>query len=123
MAERVWRSALVYAVIGAYPPAALFGIPAYFALRRHFAPHITNCAIAGAVVASLPWAFLTLVNTPDQAIIDNRTTVINGSKTAFGWLMTAQLLGEIALFGALGGALFWAIAVAGSGAGKVRDGE
>jgi hypothetical protein len=34
--------------------------------------------------------------------------------------MNAQFLGEIALAGAIGGALFWVIAAAGSGAGKVR---
>jgi hypothetical protein len=33
--------------------------------------------------------------------------------------MNAQFLGEIAMVGALGGAFFWAIAAAGSGAGKV----
>lgn len=120
MAERIWRSALVYAVIGAYPPAVVFGVPAYFVLRRHFDAHLFNCALVGAVVATLPWMFLMLVSAPDQASIGNRATVINGSYTAFGWLMNAHFLGEIALAGALGGALFWAIAVAGSTAGKVR---
>jgi hypothetical protein len=120
MAERIWRSALVYGLIGAYPPAVVIGVPAYFALRRHFDPHFINCAWVGALVATLPWMFLTLVSTPDQASIGDRATVINGSYTAFGWLMNAQFLGEIALAGAIGGALFWVIAAAGSGAGKVR---
>jgi hypothetical protein len=120
MTERIWRSALLYGLIGAYPPAVLFGIPAYLALRRHFEARLLNCALVGAVAAMLPWAFLMLVSTPDQASIDNRATVIDGSYTAFGWLINAQFLGEIALFGAFGGALFWAIAAAGSGAGNVR---
>lgn len=119
MADRIWRSAWVYALVGAYPPAVVFGIPAYFALRRHFDPRLINCALVGAVVATMPWLFLTLASTPSQASSDNRATVINGSYTAFGWLMNAQFVGEIAIFGALAGALFWAIVAAGIGAGKV----
>ena len=118
--ERIWRSAVAYGLFGAYPPAIVFGVPAYFALRRRFEPRFTNCAIVGATVAALPWTFLTFVSTPNQASIDNRATVINGSKTVFGWLMEAKFLSGIALCGALGGVLFWVIAAAGSGAGKVR---
>ena len=40
--------------------------------------------------------------------------------TVVEWLRTAQIVGEIALAGAIGGARFWAITAAGSGAGKVR---
>jgi len=119
-AERIWRSALAYGLFGAYPAAVLFGLPAYFTLRRRFDPTLINCSFVGAVVSTLPWAFLSLGNTLDQANIGGRATVINESKTAFGWLMDAQFLGQIALFGAFGGTLFWAIAAAGSGAGKAR---
>lgn len=119
MAERIWRSALIYGLVGAYPPTIVFGLPAYFALRRRFDPSVFNCALVGAVVATLPWMFLVLVSPPDQASIGGRATVINGTYTAFGWLMNAQTLGPIAVAGALSGALFWAIAAAGSGAGKV----
>jgi hypothetical protein len=120
MAERIWRSALIYGLVGAYPQTVVFGVPAYFVFRRHFGPHLINCAGVGAVVATLPWLLLTLVSSPDQASIGNRATIINGSYTAFGWLMNAQFLSWVALAGAIGGALFWAIAAAGSGAGKVR---
>lgn len=119
MTERIWKSALAYGVFGAYPPTIIFGIPAYLVLRKHFKPRLINCAFVGAFVAALPWALLALASTPDQASIDDRATVIDGSKTAFGWLMDAQALAQIALFGALGGFLFWARAIAGSGAEKV----
>jgi len=119
MAERVWRSALVYSLFCAYPPALLFGVPAYFMLRRQFKLRLVNCAIVGGAITALPWAFLSIVSTPDQASIDNRPTVIDGSRTAYGWLTDVEFVGEIALFGAVGGAFFWVVAVAGSSAGKV----
>ncbi len=120
LADRIWRSTVVYGLFGAYPAAIVLGIPAYFLLRRNFDPTLASCALTGAVVAAAPWAFLSMASTPDEASIGGRATVINGSKTAFGWLTEAQFIGRIALLGALAGALFWAIAAAGSGAGKVR---
>ena len=56
---------------------------------------------------------------PFQASIGDHATVIDESYTAFGWLTATQLLGEIALARAVGGALFWVIAAADSGTGKV----
>lgn len=119
LTERIWKSAIVYGVVGAYPPTIIFGIPAYFVLRKHFEPRPMNCAMVGALVAALPWAILTLFSTPDQASIGDRGTVIEGAKTAYGWLMDAQALAQIAFFGALGGCLFWVVAVAGSKSKKV----
>lgn len=119
VSERIWRSALIYAVVGSYPPALVLGVPAYFVLRRRFEPRLINCASAGAAVAALPWLLLTLVSVPSQSSDGGRDTVVDGYYTAYGWLLNAQFLGEIALFGALGGALFWAIAAAGSKAGRV----
>lgn len=121
MPERIWRSALIYAVVGAYPPAAIFGIPAYFFFRGRVEPNVVNCGLVGAVVAALPWVFVAFFSSPDQASIGSRATVIDGSKTTFGWFMDVVSFGEIALIGAFGGALFWVIAAAGSGAGKVRS--
>jgi Holliday junction DNA helicase RuvA len=115
--ERVLRTAWAIATIGAYPATVVLGLPAFFMLRRRFDPKLTNCSLTGAVVAVLPWALLSLLSTPDQASVNGRATVIDGSNTAFGWLMIGQLLGQIALAGAVAGALFWAIAAAGSGAG------
>jgi hypothetical protein len=120
MTERVWRSTLVYGLVGAYPPALVLGVPAYFMLRRHFEPRLISCALAAPIVAALPWLFLTLVSAPDQASIGDHATIINGSFTAYGWLMNAQFVGGIGLAGAAGGALFWAIAAAGRGVGKHR---
>jgi hypothetical protein len=117
--ERIWRSALAFAVFGAYPPTVILGLPAFFMLRRHFDAKLVNCALTGAVVAALPWFLLSTLSLPDTASIDGRATVINGSLTAYGWITNLTYVGEIALLGAAGGVLFWLIAAAGSRTGKV----
>lgn len=119
--ERIWRSAVAFAVFGAYPPAFMIGLPAFFMLRRHVDATIINCAATGAVVAALPWLVLALLSRPDNASIGGRSTVINGSLTAYGWLMNFYYVGQIALLGTIAGALFWFIAAAGSRAGKVEQ--
>lgn len=118
--ERVWRSTLVFAVFGAYPAAMLLGVPAFFILRRHFDPKLTNCSLTGAAVAALPWFILSTLSQPDSASIGGRATVIDGSLTTYGWLTNLTFVGQIAALGAAGGALFWLIAAAGSRAGKVQ---
>lgn len=110
--ERIWRSAVAFAVFGAYPPAFIIGLPAFFMLRRHVDATIINCAATGAVVAALPWLVLALLSRPDNASIGGRSTVINGSLTAYGWLMNFYYVGQIALLGTIAGALFWFIAAA-----------
>ena len=82
--ERIWRSALAFAVFGAYPATVVLGLPAFFMLRRHFDPKIVNCSLTGAVVASLPWFVLSTFSLPDSASIDGQATVIDGSLTAYG---------------------------------------
>lgn len=119
--ERIWRSAVAFAVFGAYPTAFIIGLPAFFMLRRHVDATIINCAATGAVVAALPWLVLALLSRPDNASIGGRSTVINGSLTAYGWLMNFYYVGQIALLGTIAGALFWFIAAAGSRAGKVEQ--
>lgn len=112
-AERLAASAKIYAVVGAYPPALLLGIPAYLMLRRHFAPRPLSCAIVGGGVAAIPWLFLVFASRPTTASIGGWSTVIDGQYTAYGWLTNAALVGVIALVGAAAGLAFWAIAAAG----------
>ena len=112
--ERIWRSALAFAVVGAYPATVILGIPAFFVLRRHFDPKLINCSLTGAAVAALPWFLLSTLIQPDSASIDGRATVTDGSLTIYGWISNLTFVGQIAAFGAAGGALFWLIAAAGS---------
>ena len=110
--ERIWRSALAFAVFGSYPATVTVGLPAFFMLRRHFDAKLVNCSLTGAVVAALPWLVLSTFSLPDSASINGRATVVNGSLTAYGWLTNLTFVGLIALFGAAGGVLFWLIAAA-----------
>lgn len=113
-AERIWRTALTFALFGAYPSALIFGAPTYVFLRRRIAATWINFSLAGAFVAAIPWLLVVLLGPQaDQASIGNKTTVIEGSRTFYGWMSDLQLVGQIAMFGALAGLLFWAIVAAG----------
>ncbi len=119
--ERIWRSTVMYAVVGAYPTTVIFGLPAFFLLRDRINATLLNCCATGAAVAALPWLIITTLFQPDSASVDGRNTVVDGSLTAYGWLTNLTFVGQIALFGAVGGGLFWLIAAAGSG--KVEQQE
>jgi hypothetical protein len=111
--ERVWRTAEIYGVVGAYPTAVVIGIPAYFLLRRHFAARPLACALVGSVIAALPWALLVLAgSSASEASVNGRATVISGHTTAYGWLQNAEFVLTIGVFGAIGGLVFWAVAAA-----------
>lgn len=112
--ERVWRTAVTFGVLGAYPTAIVFGLPAYLMLRRQLSARPVACAITGFVVAALPWALLVVgASGASEASINGRATVTDGHTTAYGWLQNAEFVLTIGLFGAIGGLLFWAIAAAG----------
>jgi hypothetical protein len=109
-AERIWRTAITFSLLGAYPSALIFGVPTYFYLRRKIAATWVNFSLAGAFVAAMPWLLIILLGPQaDQASIGNKATVIDGSRTFYGWVSDLQFVGQIAVFGALAGLLFWTI--------------
>ena len=112
--EQVIASAETYAILGAYPTTIIVAVPAYFMLRRHFEARPLTCALAGAIIAAIPWIFLIIVAAgASSASIDGRPTVVDGHYTLYGWLMNAWFVGQIALVGWAAGLLFWGIAAAG----------
>ena len=112
--ERVWRTTIVFALYGAYPSALIFGVPTYVFLRQKVAPSWFSSTLAGAFVAALPWLLIVLfAPEADQASIGGKATVIDGSRTFHGWVSDLQLVGQIGLFGAIAGLLFWAIVAVG----------
>lgn len=117
--ERIWRTAINLAVFGAYPSALIFGTPTYFFLRQKLSPTWVNCSLAGAFVAAIPW-FLIMILGPsaDQASIGDKATVIDGSRTLYGWMSELQFVGQIGLSGALAGLLFWMIISLGTKAAR-----
>jgi hypothetical protein len=111
--ETLWHTTLLIAAIGAYPPAILFGIPAYFVLRRHWGANPIGCGLAGAAIAALPWLPFVLFPSAQWASVNGEATVIDGRYTAYGWLQAFEGLSFIAGFGLAAGILFWVIAAAG----------
>jgi len=114
LSERVFRTAVDDALFGAYPAALVLGVPALLALRGRVRASPLNCAVTGAVVASLPWLLLGLISSPDFASSDGHTTVQDGAMTWWGWVELFEFVGAIALAGAAGGIVFWAVAAAGA---------
>ena len=109
--DRVFRTALVYVVVGAYPSAIVLGVPAYFLLRNRLRPTIINCTVVGAIVASLPWFVLALFSSPDYASYGGVVTYENGGITLAGLFYGLIDIGIISIFGAAAGMLFWLITV------------
>jgi hypothetical protein len=114
LADRVFRTFIIYLFIGACPPTVLVGLPTYLILRKRLRPTPLNCALAGAGVASLPWLLL-VVALPgaDYAFDGGHITVEHGQKTLWGWLDLGTASGALALLGAFAGLVFWVIAAAG----------
>jgi hypothetical protein len=111
--ETLWPTTLLIAAIGAYPPAILFGIPAYFVLRRHWGANPIGCGLVGAAIAALPWLPFVLFPSTQSASVDGEATVIDGRYTAYGWLEIVEVLSLLAGLGLAAGIVFWVIAAAG----------
>lgn len=113
--ERIGRTAIAYAMFGAYPPALLFGIPVYFVLRKFVSFALINCSLTGGLIAILPWILLVIfAPEADQASVNGIPTVVDGRMTAYGWLMLAKDFATVFPFGLGAGVLFWAIVAAGN---------
>lgn len=112
--DRVFRTALMNAVFGAYPAALVLGVPAYFLFRKRLRPTVINCAAVGAVTAALPWLLLGLLSSPDYAYSNGHVTHQNGHMTLLGLIDLFVFTGWIGLFGAGAGVLFWLITVPGA---------
>ena len=110
----------VLVLIVVYPMTLVLAVPTYLALKSRLRPTAINCALVGAGIAALPWAVLSLV-TPTEERIGTVVTVHAGVRTAAGWLQELQLLGGIALLGAVAGFVFWCAVALGSAA-SAREG-
>jgi hypothetical protein len=113
MTERVIRTTQAVALIGAYPPTAVLGIPLLFYFRRRVWPSLANCAMVGAFVATFPWMCLVAFFGSDEAYTGDHITYQNGMMTWWGLLETLKFLAVTAVFGFAAGGLFWLMAAAG----------
>lgn len=112
LCDRILRTTFAYVVFGGYPAAFVLGLPAFLILRKKLRLSPLNCAVVGAVAASLPWLLLGLISNPRYAYSNGHITHQSGSKTWWGWVDLFTFVGEIAALGALTGVVFWAISVA-----------
>jgi hypothetical protein len=51
----------LFAIVGAYPATILFGLPAYFILKRRVRPSLIATGLVGGVIAMAPWSIITLL--------------------------------------------------------------
>ena len=104
------NSLVLVLLFGAYPGAIFLGGPAYLVLRQRIRPSALACALAGGMVAAIPWLAIGVFGGPDQASVDDKLTVSNGVLTVFGWLELLRFVSVTFVLGAVGGFVFWAIA-------------
>lgn len=112
--DRIVRTAMIYCLFGAYPMTLVFGVPAFFVLRKRLRPSVLNCGLAGVGVAGIPTLILAIMpNGTTEAIDDGHVTVLHGHRTMWGWLFAGQGVLEMAAYGLLAGLIFWAIIAVG----------
>jgi hypothetical protein len=111
--EAVFSSAKLYALLGAYPLAFIFGIPLYLGLRKNARATALNCAVAGALIAATPWFFVGAFGQTGNVWTGNRATLVNGELTTYGWIELGQFLLLIGAAGAAGGVVLWLVAAFG----------
>lgn len=99
--------------LGAFTATALFGLPAYFVLRRVLEPSLINCALAGALVAVAPGLLLELLPVSEhfQFSVGGHATVVDGHRTPWGWELWRTNLISTVVAGIAGGAVFWVLAL------------
>lgn len=108
------KTAMTFLVVGGYLPTLLFGVPLLLALKGRVRPRLATVAVCGGLVAMMPWLFLSLFVPPGfGASTGGHETIIDGRYTLWGILELGSLFGGLFLLGALGGAAFWLVAVAG----------
>jgi hypothetical protein len=119
--DRIFRTFVMFSLVGGLPTAAVFGVPTFLVLRHRIQPTALNCTIAGGVIASFPWFILLLIpNGTDYSFDGGHVTIMNGHRTLWCWIYAAQSILQVAAFGLIGGLTFWLIATMGLRRSKVE---
>ena len=100
---RVFTPAVV--VVGVV--AILLGLPIYLAARAQKNDTPLVAAVMGFIVGALVPAIFVFSGAPDQASVDGKATVVDGSYTLAGWLQNLTFVGLFGLLGVGGALLFW----------------
>ena len=99
---KIYSAAFLVALAHAF----ILGLPVYLALRAHSSLRWWHAPIGGFLVGCVPIGVLGLVFSADQASTGNVATVINGARTAAGWLEYLTLTSGLGALGAVGGFAF-----------------
>lgn len=86
--------------------AAFFGLPLYLLLRFRGLLPWWSAPLGGFVVGCIPIALLSLVPAADQASTGSTATVVDGMRTAAGWLEYLTLVLGAGALGSIGGVAF-----------------
>lgn len=108
----IWTFVPWMIAVGAYLPTVVLGIPTYAVLSRMMRLSPFNCMLSGAIIAAVPWFVIFAFVGPDQSYFEGELMRVGGLPTVAGWLQLSAIFGQIAVYGAFGGLVFWAIAAA-----------
>lgn len=100
--SRVFTPAFVIVAVVAF----CLGLPIYLAAPAARSDTPLVAAAIGFIVGAIVPGLIVFTSAPDQASIDGRATVIDGSYTVAGWLQNLGLIGFFGLLG-VGGALLF----------------
>lgn len=83
--------------------AVILGLPTYLFLRVRGSPSWWTAPIGGFAIGCLPIGLLALVPAADQASTGDVPTIVNGFRTAAGWLEYLTLVSGAGALGAVAG--------------------
>jgi hypothetical protein len=119
--DSIMRDTLTYGIFGAYPLAAMIGVPAYACcMGANMRPTWLNCAIVGACVPGGPSLMVALLMAAPQGPgnfirEDGHDLLVNGHTTLWGWWYYLSYVGKIFAVGFAGGLVFWLVTFVVSG--------
>lgn len=109
--EAILRTAGFYTLI-AVPIGFVFGYPTFAVLSDRLKPTILNFALVGSAIVAVPFSIIGLLSalvTRYQVYGHDGPAWRPALTTTEGWLNLVWFTGEIAVFGAIGGVVFWMI--------------
>jgi len=108
----LWGRFVFVYVVGAIL-ALLFGIPAFYTLKRLLPFKLWIICLVGAIVAIIPNVFIEVFlssepGSQSYAFANGCVIIEDGRRTACGWHnFIINNISMVALYGAAGGAVFW----------------
>jgi hypothetical protein len=93
-----------------YPAIFVVGPALYFLMRRRVKLRLLTIAAIGGIIGAAPWILFALLS-PDPISVDGGATSVNGGRPLEDWIAILRAAIPCFIFGAIGGAAFWFLAV------------